>query len=279
MGLWDLFEDLERSHEKREDTKRYIRQAKELVKSADEIYEKAYSRTMDYAYETESRLSDHAEYKKSIAKELGGNVGTTLKEFGQFDIDSKTFTAPSIQSLGSIPSFSGFGSSFASAVPRVDLFSILDMFISDEDYEEARDQYYEAKKYKSQMIAERDKLNSYREKMSEIRTFISSERGELDSLMGKLRKMTSQLNSGMQKSRFTPEEATYLKGIHKVAESVSTLLSTSFLNDTFSISQKYQKAFEEVKAINQALPSSPALSDITTSDAIKIILGKNLIYN
>lgn len=276
MGLFDLFSDAKESMDKSRQAREYIQRAKELVREGDEIYERAYGKVTSYASETEYKLRQHTDYKKQIAKELGSTIGGTLRDFGRFNIDAKTFSAPSIQE--SSTGLRVFESAVSACMPRLDIPSIFDMFISDDDYYEAKRQRDEAKRYKERMQMERDKLNSYKEKMSEIRSFIDTERSELDSLMGKLRKMTSDLKSGMQRNSFTIEEADYLKGIHKIAEYIVTLLSTEFLGDTFSISQRYQKVFDGVKEINRSLPYAPSISDNNTTTAIKRILNGSVAY-
>ena len=88
MGLFDFFSDAlsdaKESAEKSRKAREYIRDAKELVEQADAIYEKAYDKVSSYASETEYRLRKHAEYKNKIAKELGSDIGKTMKEFKNF---------------------------------------------------------------------------------------------------------------------------------------------------------------------------------------------------
>lgn len=281
MGLFDLFGDVKDNMDKRRQAREYIQRAKELVREGNDIYERAYSKVTSYASETEYKLRKHTDYKQQIAKELRGTINTTLKDFGRFNIDAKTISAPTISTL-SVQEIStglrGFESAMLSCMPHLDVPSIFDMFITDDDYYEAKRQRDEAREYKERMKMEREKLNNYKEKMSEIRSFISSEKSELDSLVGKLKKMTSELKSGMQKSSFSIEEAQYLKGIHKIAECVVTLLSTEFLSDAFSISQRYQKVFSDIKNINQNLPYAPSITDSNTAVAIKRILDGMIVY-
>ena len=276
MGLFDLFSDTKNSIDKNRQAKEYIRRAKELISEGNSIYEKAYNKVTSYASETEYRLRQHTDYKKQLVKELGGTIGTTLKDFEHFNIDIKTISTPSIQESNT--GLYSFGSAISSCMPHLDVLSILDMFISDDDYYEAKRQRDEAKLYKERMKMERDKLNNYKEKMSEIRTFISSEKSELDSLMEKLKKMTNELKGSMQKSSFSIEEAEYLKGTHKIAEYIVALLSTEFLSDTFAINQKYQKVFSDIKNINQNLPCAPSITDSDTITAIKHILSGLIVY-
>lgn len=127
----------------------------------------------------------------------------------------------------------------------------------------------DAKMFKEHMKMERDKLYAYKEKMVEIRSFISSEESEINTLMDKLRKMQSELESAMKKPSFSSAEAEYFKGIQKISESIISLLSTEFLEDGFSISKKYQKAFSEIERINQEIPYSPLISDGNTAAFLK----------
>lgn len=279
MGLFDIFSDAKDSMDRSRQAREYLSQAKQYVREGEEIYNRAYHKVSSYAAETEYKLREHTEYKKRIAKDLGSNIGNTLRNFSQFDIDSKTISTPPIQNIQvSGGDLSVFSSAVSSCMPQIEIPSIFDMFISDDDYYEARRQRDEAKQYKQQMKYEREKLNNYKEKMSEIRSFITSERNELDSLMDKIKKMTNELEAGMKKNNFSKEEAEYLKGIHKITEYVAKLLSTQFLNDTFSITEKYQKAFDGVKNINQNLPYAPSVSDTTTRDAIRRIAGGTIVF-
>lgn len=248
---------MDRSRQARE----YIHRAQELVREGDDIYERAYSKATSYASETEYRLRQHMDYKKSVAKRLNSDIGVTLQNFDKFEIDKKTITAPVIRE-SNVGLLAFNTATLSDIMPHIDVPSIFNMFISDDDYYAARRQRDEARRYKEQMKMEREKLNNYREKMSEIRSFIDSERNEIDSLMGKLKNMTDQLNSSMKKSSFSEQESIYLKAIHKIAQNIANLLSTDFLNDKFSINQRYQNIFEGIKTINQTLPSTPSITDV-----------------
>lgn len=279
MGLFDLFSDVVDSIDKSRQAREYTQRAKELVREGEDIYEKTYEKVTLYALETQYLLLQHIEYKMEVAKELGSNIGATLRDFDDFNIDAKIMTAPSIQEPSA--GLRGFESAALNIMPRVphlDLPSIFEMFSSDDDYYEARRQRDEARYYKEQMKRERDKLNEYKRKMSELRTFIAAEKREIDSLMNKIKKMMGELKTSMQKSNFSIEEAKKLKGLHAIAECIIVSLSTEFLRDGLSINQKYQEAFESVKSINQNLPYAPSISDESTADAIKRILDGTIFY-
>lgn len=276
MGLFDFLNDVKDNMDKSRQAREYIQRAKELVREGEDIYERAYEKTTSYASETQYRLHQHMNYKNGIAKEIGGSIGGTLRDFQNFNVDAKIMTAPSIQESSS--GLRVFESAVSGIVQPIDIPSIFDMFISDVDYYEAKRQRDEARYYKERMRRERDKLNDYKEKMREIRTFIDSEKRELDSLMSKLKKMTDELKTGMQKSSFSIEDAEKLKGLHAIAEILIGLLSTKFLSDGFSINQRYQKAFADVKSINQNLPYAPSISDVNTVNTIKRILDGTIVH-
>lgn len=276
MGFFDLFSGAKDNMDKSSQAREYIQRAKELVREGEDIYDRAYDKVTSYASETQYRLRQHMDYKEEVAKELGSSIGATLRDFKHFNVDAKIMTAPDIQesSFG----LRVFESTALGIVQPIDVPSIFDMFISNVDYYEARRQRDEARYFKERMRQERDKLNDYKEKMREIRTFIDSEKRELDSLMNKLKRMTDDLKTGMQKSSFSMEEAEYLNGIHEIAEYIVDLLSTEFLGDGFSIDQRYQKAFADVKSINQNLPNAPSISDVNTVSVIKQILDGTIIH-
>lgn len=281
MGFFDFVSEAKEKHNRSREAREFIKRAKELVEEGNEIYSNAYAKVSIYAHETEYKLRQHAEYKKEIAKEFGGVIGSTLKEFEKFDIDSKTISSPSFNSSGfsikdSSLGLSTFSSSMSSCIrPSI---SISDFFFSDDDYYAARSQRDEARRFKERMKLEREVMYNYRDRMSEIRSFIDREKSEIDSLMNKVRKITNELNQGMKKNEFTSEEALYFKGIKKISEKLMALITADFLSDSFSINQKYQKLFAELQTLNKNIPSAPSIKDNTTLKAIKSILDGGVVY-
>lgn len=269
-----MFESAEKKRQARE----YISQAKQYVREGEEIYEKAYSKVSFYAFETEYKLRQHFEYKQKLAKNLGSSVGNTIRNFNNFNIDSKIIEAPTIRASSGEMDLSVFKTAAASCIPPADIHLGFDLFSSDEDYYEAKRQKDEARHYKERMKAEKERLYRYKEQMGEIQRFISSEKDELDVLMEKVNKMTGELNSGMKKDSFSREEADYLKGIHKITERIVNLLSTQFLTDSLSINSKYLQVYDGVKKINQNLPCAPSIHDGSTLDAIKKIIDGAIVY-
>ncbi|MDD6070373.1 MAG: hypothetical protein PUC12_06080 [Clostridiales bacterium] len=262
--------------EKKRQAYEYINQAKQFVSEGKDIYERAYRQTTTYATETEYKLRQHSEYKQRLAEELGSNVKGTLKNFDDFNIDSRIVQAPTINNY--IRDMGVFQSTIANCMPRTEELSLFESFMDGVDYYKAKKQRDEARQYKERMKMERDRLNRRKEQMSEIQTFISSEKIELDSLMFKVRKMTEELNSGLKKSSFSKEEADYLKGIHKITEHIVNLLSTQFLTDSLSINSKYQQIYDGVKSINKNLPNAPSIHDRSTLDVIKRIVDGTIVY-
>lgn len=280
MGFFgDLFNCASKSYEKSKQAREYLRRAEELVEEGNRIYQQAYEKVSYYAGETEYRLLKHMDFKKSIIKELNGNVAITLKGFKDFKIDSRVIELPSISSKSLDLDLNTINSSISHFIKNpndIISTSILNMFISDDDYYSAKNKRDEARMYKEDMKRERERLNFYKEKMTEIRSFMDTEKNELNILMTKVRQMTNELKNGMQKETYNQQEADYLKAIYKIAEDLSELLSTEFLGDTFYINQRYVKSFESIKKINDNLPSSPSINDMNTLVIIRKILGGNL---
>lgn len=257
----------------------YIREARQYVSEGEEIYDEAYRNVSEYASETEYKLRQHFEYKQMLAKELGTDIGNTLKSFSNFNIDSKVVDAPTINGKSSGVDINLFKTTFSDCVKPNEGSSIFDMILSEVDFYDAKRKRDEAKQFKERMKMERNRLKRIKEQMSEIQSFIISEKSELDSLMGKVRKMAQELNSGLLRNSFSREEAEYLKGIHKITEHIANLLSTQFLTDSLSITSKYQQVYDGVKLINQNLPSTPSIHDRSTLYAIKrIVAGTIVMY-
>lgn len=278
MGFFDEFVDIfiydPNTNPKacrRRDTREYIKRAKELVNEGNDIYNRAYNRTIEYARETERRLKEHLNYKQSIAKELGNDISGTLKNF-KLDIKYKSSNNSNIniswlnntyyKPVSNSSSLNMFNSSVSLLeICSDNIPSIFDFFSSDDDYYEAKRQRDEAKRYKEEMKMEREKFTAYREKMSQIRDFIYSEEEQINSLMDKLRKMTNEIKKSSNKQKLTRQESEYLKCICKICEKLSKLLTSEFLDDNFSINEKYKNILKGIKRINENLPSEPSISD------------------
>lgn len=286
MGLFDFFaeiaEDVSDGVDRSKEVKRFIAEARNYIREGENIYERAYHDVTDYAFETEELLQEHMKFKKRISKELGDGVGCTLESFKQFNVDAKVMSPPVIKTTEKDINI------FKSSLPHHnvtseydvigDVTSVFGKYVSTKEYYRAEWQRDEALQFKQSMITEKKKLEKYKEQMREVRSFIISERSELSSLMNKVKKMTSELQTGMKKNSFTQEEADYLKGIHKITECIVTLLSTQFLSDSFKITQKYKKVYDSVQDINQSIPSSPSIKDTSTLSALNRLLNGMIVH-
>ena len=271
-------ERIEREKRLRDDAKRCLESAKDTIRIAKDRYNSAYEEANAAAAQASDDMRDHICYKESIAKELDESVSVRIREFRDFNIDSRTI--PSFPKI-KIPSSINIDSveNFTRGIVPPDPFSLsLEGRSAEEEYRKAKEQLDAARRYKSRMDSETAKLESYRDKMEQLCDFISAEKEELDSLMEKLRKMSGELKAAMQKRSFTESEANYLKGIQKISESIVSLLKTEFLSDGLAVSRRYQDAFSKIKSINQNLPSAPSITDVSTVFAIRRILDGTIAY-
>ncbi|MDF2892046.1 MAG: hypothetical protein K0R80_2413 [Clostridia bacterium] len=265
MGIFDIFDDMKEKSDKRRRAEEYRRRAREYVKDGERIYNEAYSQVTSYSYETSCKIENHYNYKQRIIKEISSDVSPVLSRFNSFDIDHKVFDAPSVNdsllsSLSGKDLFSGV-SSFASTLS---IPSILDLFSDpEEEYWEARRQKDEAKRFYEDVKYEREKLRNIKEKMRIIRSYIDDEKQLLDSLVSKVNNITSQLRLGMTKTSFTQSEADYLKGVHRIAQNMSELLTTRFLDNNFTITSQYQLSFDRLKQINSSIEVAPSVTEGT----------------
>ena len=277
-GVSDISDTVKDNMERKKDAKRYIQDAKDIVAKADRVYERTYDDVNFCAVDVEYQLRKHQDYKKSIASELGNDIGKTLKKFNSFNIDLKVIETPRITEKNSGISIFSIGTSSIAPQADVRLPNIFDMFISDDDYYEAVEMKNQARRYRADIDLACEKLNHYKSKMLSIGKFITSEEKVLDSLMKKLRNMNRELSDCMKKDVFTKEEAEYLKAIHSISENMMKTLSTEFLRDGFYITQKYHNAFESLKEIDNSLPLAPSIDDQKTKNAIKSILDGIIVY-
>lgn len=272
MSIFDFFDDMKEKSAKRKQAEEYRRSAKKYVADGERIYNKAYSEVTAYSNETSYKIDQHYSYKQRIIKELGSDVKPVLSRFNSFDIDKRIFDAPSIDtsSLGALSGMS-LMQGFSSSKPLLQIPSIFDLFGDpEEEYWEARRQRDQAKWFYEDMKYERQKLNTIKDNMRTIRNYIYDEKQILENLVLKVKNITSQLKSSMMKTSFSQLEADYLKGIHKIALSISELLTTRFLNDDFTITSQYKSTFERIKEINNAIATAPTISE--GSDGVRRLI-------
>ena len=269
MGLFDLFEDARDNVEKAQRAREYRQRAKELVREGEDLYERAFERTIRLARKVEEELKQHIAFKREIGNELECDVNSTLSQFAAFNIDSRIerTTEIIVSDLG----MKMFASATDNYIINPQIPSILDSFFSTEDYYEAKRQRDEARKYKEQMKLEKEKLYVYKDRMETISAFIKNERAELETLMKKVRLMTEKLKSCMSQEKFSTEEAQQLKGLQQITEGIVSLLSADFLAKDFGINQSYIDSYEKIKSINSNLPDTPDLSNVNFANVIPVV--------
>lgn len=267
-------EKLERSMKARE----YISQAKSYIRDGEEIYENAYGKVRTYAFDTQYEISKHNDYKKSIAMEIGGDIATAIYRADNFILEGPAICKHSDINLNVFDACSKlFEDTIVDEIVTVfelkKRYSLLDLFISDEDYYEARRRKDDAKYFKTQMKMERERLYNCKEKMREIRYFMDEEKREIDSLMVKIRKMKNDLNYRVDKGNLTKDEENDLKALNDITKLIVKLLETNFLSDSFEINGKYSEIFQNIKSINGELPDAPDVKNIG-KPSIRVLLDR-----
>lgn len=253
MGIFDSMKD---NMERRQRTREYIKAAKEYIKDGEELYANAYEKVMRRAEKTNRVIEKHIDYKKKVAKTLGEDILPVINNVHipniAVDIDP-----PFID--GKKAGLTDFSVSFANCVSMnpVPIPSIMDIFVSEEDYWEARNQRDEAKAFKQQMKYERECLYAYRDKMSVIEGLIGEERQQIDDLLDKLDKITNKMKS----FKSTNEEIEYVRAMKKISEGICKLLTADFLKENLDISADYKNILEGIEQINCAIPNANSISE------------------
>lgn len=270
MGFWDglfkeIFNDSSsggsssfnpfKEDDKRTQTKQLISEAKQLVKDGQEIYRNARESADRASSRAQTATNSYIKFCNEISTLLNSKIKPVMQKFDAFDIDSR-IEAPHIDSAIHIPSLPSF-SSCVELMPSTP--SILDMILDEYQYEKAKEQREEAMAYKEQMKEERSKLNALRDKLNNISTYIASEQKQIGDLTQKVVNISGQLESAMQRTSFTPEQAKYLKAIRKIALMISDQISTEFISGRLEISSKYKAQAETLNRLNAAIPASPAI--------------------
>lgn len=269
MGLFDSMKD---NMERRQRTREYLKNAKEYINDGEELYQNAYEKVLKRADKTRDAIRKHVEYKKDISRRLGEEILPTIENFQVPDFTTK-IDPPFID--GKKAGLTTFSNSFASAVCMnpVPIPSIMDLFVSEEDYLEARNQRDEAKQFKQQMKYERERLYEYKDRMSMITSVISEEHNQIDALMEKLDTMTGKMKSFEKSGNHSTKEIEYMKAIKKISEAVCKLLSADFLNDNLEISDHYKNIMEGIEQINCAIPSANNITDSQIKKIENINIG------
>ena len=278
MGLFGnggIFSDVDllggASIEKKRETKEMIKRAKSYVSEGENIIRCAYDEVNQFADETQAKLESHVDYKRSIVKELNQDVNRTISSFQNFHIERKIESAPIVTGSGSGTLGSGWRSEFgvSSLIAQPDWgLDLLDDFWTERNYNKAREQLDEAKRFIEKAKSERSRLMAEKEKLREICQFIDSERNEINALMVKIRKLMTELTQGMEKQSFTQAEADRLKNANRIAEMMVEALTTDFLTEKFEITSRYRNAFAKIQYINSSLPAAPSVKDPTTIQAL-----------
>lgn len=254
MGIFDLLGDVKERVERQQKAKEYLRDAKKYVKDGKELYEKAYDKVMAYTRETNYLLERHSQYKKQKFEEFSHNIQPVLHDFRSFNIDNKI---AAMQIDASTSSHFDFDHTSIVNIPTISVFDVIDFFSANEDYYEARQKRDEAKYYYQSMRCEKERLYSLKDNMYIIRQHIEEERRLLADFFEKLQTISKELTNSMNREAFSPDEAKMLSGICGIAEKIGRLLSAKFLDGNVSITEEYQKNFDQVKRINQSLQEIP----------------------
>lgn len=267
MGLFDVFggavDSMTSNMERRKETREYLKIAKEIVKEADGMYERAYNRALEDAHKTEKVLREHMYYKQKVAKELGEEILPEIKKIDIPDVRVRIPQTPYLEGKKVGLDVDVFSNSVSAMVVQnpVPLPSVLDMFVSEEDYRAARNQKDEAKYYKQQLKYEREKLMEYRDVMSHLRECVSLEKRELDSLVDKLKYMLQEMKKIEGKKTVSEDEKTYFEGIRSISKAIAHLLSEEFLGDNMELATAYENILHDVERINTSLPMMPSIKD------------------
>lgn len=299
MGLFDLFDNIKdvvdvnkREKQEREDKKErideYNKIAREYVSAGKEVYNNAYTSFSDCSWRVENKIHEHYDYKRKIINEIRDNVTPIVNSFKSFNIDNKIIQ-PSMPNAISdteicISDFGNFSSVRSGFIEIISVVNVIDLIFDwardlDEELSQARSNKYEAELYRSEMRQVAERLYLARSQLHNIESFISDERRTLDSLMAKLRPMVSMLKRDMTKSLFTQNEADYLKGIGKISDCLTDLISIRFLSDNFHVTNEYQLVFNKVKSIELTLSSVPVIpADMSSLNILLKILQNPVVY-
>ena len=273
MGFGDFLfnnfnpDERSRRNEARQEAKEYRQEAKEILQDAKDL-ESDYKELKSDARRAANSLGDlvksHNDYKVKILKELGTEITNTIDNFKRFNIDSHVINVPNISS-GSMPNIPSFSpSSFTTFMPGGDFnpISLIFSSMSDpyKDRDKALDEKYAAQDYYYKVQDAVNEVRDVIERLRSTRRFIEEEKSTISQLMDKIRSIINQLNTAMDKQFHTQSEAKHMKAICNIAEFIKKTLEEQVINKSGDVAGNYRKYSQQLKKINDAIPSRPVIS-------------------
>ena len=113
--------------------------------------------------------------------------------------------------------------------------------------------------------------------MDAVEKLIEDEHDTIEKLMTKVRKLKSTLDISV-KSVYSKQEADYLKSLYAIAKKIKESLDKKIVDDKGKITDGYNKYCEDLKNINNGLPSIPKLNDAKTERWLELI-AESVIVN
>ena len=263
MGLFDFLKKTKEHIGREKEAEGFIDTAKECIKQGKEIYKNAYDSVKEYADQIDKKLREHLEYKNKIISETAEKINFKMPE----NKNKKTIK----------PLYSGmdiFDSAFPCPEPYLSMehyfdVNIFDMFINEDEYNEAKKEMEQAQEYKSRIEMKSRTILSYKERMSEIDIFINYEKKVLEALCGKIKNIFDCIKNENEENA---DGELCRKAVKNIFAEISKLASEEFLDYSFLIEYRYKKIFAGIKNINSLLPENPSPEDEKTIAALKEIL-------
>lgn len=263
MGLFDFLKKTKEHIGREKEAEGFIDTAKECIKQGKEIYKNAYDSVKEYADQIDKKLREHLEYKNKIISETAEEINFKIPE----NKNKKTIK----------PLYSGmdvFDSAFPCPEPYLSMehyfdVNIFDMFINEDEYNEAKKEMEQAQEYKNRIEMKSRTILSYKERLSEIEIFINYEKKVLGSLCGKIKNIFDCIKNENEEN---VDGELCRKAVKNIFAEISKLASEEFLDYSFLIEYRYKKIFAGIKNINSLLPENPSPEDEKTIAALKEIL-------
>lgn len=263
--------------EKREETQRMIKDAKGYVEDGKNIYNSALDKAEDAARKAQLSIDNYILCCEQTAKSIESDVTPVMKRFDDFHIDSRINNSIHIKEMrGSItiPQMRSVISS-RTIMPGSGLF---DWLIEDLKQDKAKEQLEKAKKYYSEMKVAQQKLLDTRDRLDRIRYRMDDEKREIEALTKKVTNITNQLQQAMTKTSFSSNDAAYYKGLRKIVEELAKMISTEFLGDNQSFTEKFKIQSDRIHEINIVIPSAPNINDYRLQEALRKLAEQAIRY-
>lgn len=233
-----------------------IDEADSIKNSAKERLDRRQVEVQNYYDETNHKLDNHFSYKQYIMDHYIKKSQRVIKEYLNFNIDSRIIDKDIIQGMQNYSAsfntvkidsaLAEMCNSFRSTF-NLSYGSLSSIFAQKSRVESANKYLEEAQEYKERINAQIAQLDFIKEKLRLIQKMIDEEVYLLNKFLLKLDELIKNIEGCMEKKRFTREEADRVESIYEITKTLEEILVVKFFDSNGDITMQYKNKMNETK--------------------------------